>query len=157
MNEIIENKKKSEILAEKIATLNYGDIITHKQIAEVIKEEYPSTKYSSTIQKARKILLKQYGKIIENIVGDGYRVVQPDSFVDHSLKHYKRGFKEMQKGYDTLSCAPTKDMTPEGREIYRRVNDRAVTLAASMKGASVELKMLSKKEHPMTIGNVGRR
>lgn len=58
MNEIIENKKKSEILAEKIATLNYGDIITHKQIADVIKEEYPSTKYSSTIQKARKVNAK---------------------------------------------------------------------------------------------------
>lgn len=157
MNEVIENKKKSEILAEKIATLNYGDVITHQQIADLIQEKYPSPKYSSTVQKARKILLKQYGKIIENIVGDGYRVVQPDSFVDHSLKHYKRGFNEMQKGYDTLSHAPSKDMTPEGRAIYRRVNDRAVTLAATMKGVNVELKMLGEKKHPMAIQNVGRR
>ena len=37
MNEIIENKKKSEILAEKIATLNYGDIITHKQMRYMLR------------------------------------------------------------------------------------------------------------------------
>ena len=157
MNEIIENKKKSEILAEKIATLNYGDVITHQQISQVIQENYPSTKYSSTIQKTKKILLKKYGKVIENIVGDGYRVVMPDDFVNHSLKHYKRGFNEMQKGHDTLSYAPTKDMTQEGREIYRRVNDRAITLAATMKGVSVELKMLGRRKHPMSIENIERK
>ena len=48
-------------------------------------------------------------------------------------------------------------MTPEGRVIYRRVNDRAVTLAATMKGVNVELKMLGEKKHPMAIQNVGRR
>lgn len=157
MNEIIENKKKSEILAEKINTLNYGDIITHIQISEVIMEKYPSSKYSTEISKTRKILLKKYGKIIENISGDGYRVVMPDNYVDNSMKHYKRGFNEMQKGYDTLSHAPIKDMSKEGLQTYRRVNDRAVILAASLKGVSVELKMLSERKHPFTPENIGRR
>ena len=83
---------------------------------------------------------------------------EPDNFVDQSLKHYKRGFKEMQKGHDTLEHAPTKNMTPEGLEVYRRVHDRAVILAASMKGTSIELKMLGeKKKHPMSPELVGRR
>jgi hypothetical protein len=155
MNEVLNNKKKSEVLAEKIGKLHYGDIIFHNQIAEIIDEKYPSNKYTSTIAKARKILLKN-GICLENVVGDGYRVVEPDNFVDHSLKHYKRGFNEMQKGYDTLTYAPTKDMTPEGRDTYRRVHDRAVTLAASMKGVSVELKTLGKKNHPMSLENMSR-
>ena len=45
-------------------------------------------------------------------------------------------------------------MTPEGREIYRRVHDRAITLTASMKGATVELKMLGNKKHPMCVENI---
>ena len=155
MNEVLQNKKKSEVLAEKIKTLHYGDIITHEQIAKAIDEEYPSGKYSSTIAKAKKLLL-QDGICLENIIGDGYRVVEPDNFVDQSLKHYKRGFNEMQKGFDTLENAPTKNMTPEGRETFRRVHDRAVTLAASMKGVSVELKTLGKKNHPFIIDNVNR-
>ena len=94
------------------------------------------------------------GIILENIVGDGYRLIQPDNFVDQSLKHYKRGFNEMQKGYDTLDVAPTEKMTQAGLVRYRRVHDRAVTIAASMKGLSVELKELSgKKQHPLTIEN----
>ena len=64
MNEVIENKKKSEVLAEKIIELNYGDVLTHEQIASLIKEDYPSNKYTSTIAKAKKILLKKYNKTI---------------------------------------------------------------------------------------------
>ena len=154
MNEIIENREKSEVLAEKINELNYGDVITHQQIASIIEEDYPSNKYTSTIAKARKLLLKKYNKTIENITGDGYRLVNPDDFVQQSLKHYKRGFTEMQKGYDTLTYAPTKDMTKEGREAYRRVHDRAITLAATMKGASVELRTLGQKKHPMALENI---
>mgnify|MGYP004675778869 CR=1 FL=1 len=155
MNEILNNKKRSEVLAEKLMEMNYGDIIKHEQIAEVINVNYPSNAYTTTIAKVRKILLKK-GRCLENIVGDGYRILQPDSFVQHSLKHYKRGFNEMKKGYETLINAPTKNMTTEGRNIYRRVYDRAITLDAAMKGASVELKMLGKRNHPMEVDNINR-
>ena len=60
----------------------------------------------------------------------------------------------MQKGYEVLEHAPTKDMTKEGREAYRRVHDRAITLAAAMKGASVELRTLGEKKHPMALRNI---
>lgn len=155
MNEILKNKVKSEILAEKIKELHYGDIITHSQIALVIEEEYSSNRYRATIAKAKKLLLKD-GICLESIIGDGYRIIEPDDFVTHSLKHYKRGFTEMKKGYDTLAYAPTRNMTPEGLDAYRRVHDRAITLTAAMKGVSVELKALGKKRHPMQIENVNR-
>lgn len=154
MNEIIENRKKSEILAERINELNYGDVITHQQIASIIEEDYPSNKYTSTISKAKKILLKKYNKTIENIVGDGYRIVSPGDFVQQSLKHYKRGFSQMQKGYDTLTYAPIKDMSKEEIDVYRRVHDRAVILQASMKGTSVELKTLGEKRNPFALENI---
>lgn len=157
MNEIIENKKKSEILAEKISELSYGDFISHEQIASVIEEAYKTNKYTSVIAKTKKILLKKYNKAIENIPGDGYRVVAPDDFVQQSLKHYKRGFNEMQKGYDHLENAPVQDMTPEGLNTYRRVHDRAVILQASMRGTRVELKSLAKRDHPLDPKYVGKR
>ena len=62
----------------------------------------------------------------------------------------------MQKGFDILTYAPTKDMTPEGRNSYRRVNDRVITLTAAMKGASVELKTLAQRKHPMSVENINR-
>lgn len=157
MNEIIENRKKSEVLAERINELNYGDVITHEQIASLIEEDYPSNKYTSTIAKAKKLLLKKYNKVIENIPGDGYRLTNPGDFVNQSLKHYKRGFVQMQMGYDTLEYAPTKDMSKEELSTYRRVHDRAITLAAAMKGASVELKTLGEKKHPLAPENTQKK
>lgn len=157
MNEIIKNKKKSEVLAETIIGLKYGDVITHAEIAKLIDEPYGSARYTSTIAKTKKLLLNNYNRAIENIVGDGYRVVDPDNFVNMSLKHYKRGFKAMQKGADTLQYAPVKDMTPEGLKVYRRVHDRAVILSAAMKGVSVELKTLSARNHPMAVDNIRER
>lgn len=156
MNEIIENRKKSEILAERINELSYGDFISHEQIASVIEESYGSNKYASTIAKAKKLLLKKYNKAIECVIGDGYRVINPGDFVQQSLKHYKRGFNEMQKGYDTLEYAPTKDMSKEDLNTYRRVHDRAITLAAAMKGTAIELKTLGQKKHPMAIENMSK-
>lgn len=143
MNELIKDKKKSEILAEEISKMKYGDVILHSDIANIIGEEYKTAKYSQTISKAKKILQRKYGRHIESIRGDGYRVVKPGDYVNHSLKHYKRGFKEMQKGVDVLQTAPTKDMNAEELATYRRVNDRAVLLHASIKGVAVELKTLA--------------
>lgn len=159
MNELVKkekNKTKSELLAEKINELNYGDVITHQQISALIEEDYPSNKYTSTIAKTKRILLRKYNKTIENIPGDGYRTVEPDNFVDQSLKHYKRGFNEMQKGFDTLEHAPIRDMSQEGLITYRRVHDRAVILSASMRGVSVELKTLGEKKHPMALENMSK-
>ena len=153
MNELIENKKKSEILAEKILAMNYGDVVTHKEIASIIEETVGSHKYTSTIQKTKKILLNNH-RAIESVRGQGYRLVEPDNFVDLSLSHYKRGFNEMQKGANTLKSAPVNDMTDEGRRVYRRVQDRAITLQAAMNGAKVELKTLGMRDHPMSINNV---
>ena len=154
MNEVLNNKKKSEILAEKIRELNYGDIISYKQIENVIEEEYRSNRYNSTISKARKILVKQ-GVNLENIRGDGYRITEPDQFVGQALKNVKSGFNKIQKGYDTLEYAPVKDMSIEGREIHRRVYDRMVSLKAAMNGARVELNTLAeKKRHPFAVENV---
>ena len=46
MNEIIKNRKKSEILAERINELNYGDFISHEQIASVIYSSHYFSNYN---------------------------------------------------------------------------------------------------------------
>lgn len=157
MNELIENKKKSEILAEKIASKNYGEAITHKEIEDIIGEKYDSSKYRSELARAKRILLKQYHICIESIRGDGYRLISPDDFTKESLRHYKRGFNSLQRGADVLENAPVKDMTADGVAAYRRVHDRSIILLASMKGAQTELKMLARSESLLSPSVTNRR
>lgn len=157
MNELIENKKKSEILAEKISSMDYGTVLLHSEIESIIHEQHGTTKYASEISKTKKIILKKYNRVIEPVIGDGYRIIEPDCFVEHSLKHYKKGFNELQKGVDTLSNAPVKNMTTEGRQVFRRVYDRSVILAASMQGVKAEIKTLAKRQSPFDPEYIGRR
>lgn len=149
-NNPAEMKKPQEILAETILNSGYGEVITHKEIEKIIgiprKNEH---KYCQIIQAAKKILLYQYGKKLESIRGVGYRFVKPGDYVSNSLGHYKRGFREIKKGKDTLDLAPVNDMTAEERATYTCVHDRSIILHASMEGAMCELKTLGKKNHPL--------
>lgn len=149
-----ENQLKAKLLLETIKTLSYGTILTHDQISELIKEPYPSNGYKRTIAKVRKMLIKnRIGICLENIPGDGYKITEPDSFVDVGLNHYKRGFKQIQTGFKILESAPVKKMTPEGREIFQKVYDRSIVLNASIAGTRIELKTLARKRHPLDVEN----
>ena len=43
MNELINNKKKVELLVDAITAKNYGDVILHKDIEDIIQEDRCST------------------------------------------------------------------------------------------------------------------
>jgi len=151
-----QNKQKWEILFESIKNMEYGDIITHAEISKLINEPYGSNKYSSIVQRAKKELLKN-SRQIESIRETGYRVLEPDSYVDESMSKFKQGFNKLKKGNDLLTFAPVKDMSDEGRDTYRHVSDRARSLYAVMAGGCTELKLLSKKNSALLPENIGRR
>lgn len=52
---------------------------------------------------------------------------------------------------------PLNEMTLFERMEYQRIHDRKVILEASMRGTSVELKSLAKRDHPFDPKYVGRR
>ena len=152
MNELINNEIRAEVLEKFIAAHEYGDIIFHSEIEELIDSKKDSTRYKTTIAKTKKLLLKNHQMAIENIQGQGYRIVAPDDFTDYSLGYYKRGINTMKKGKDYLNNAPTHNMSRDALDVYRKVNDRAVRLEAAMAGVAVELKTLARKPHPFSIG-----
>ena len=153
MKQVLTNKKRAEFLTEKILGMDYGSIIYHSQIVAAINVERKTSAYNTVIAKTKK-LLKENGYFLKSVNGSGYRIIMPDDVIEHSLKHYDRGFKEINKGFDVLCNAPTKNMSKEALDTYRRVTDRAIILNASMKGAAVELKTLGNKNHPFALNNI---
>lgn len=148
-NLVVKTKKKAEELAEYITKLEYGLVVIHSTIADIIGEPYGSSKYRSIVNQTKKILQEKYSRHIESVHKLGYRIIEPDNTVNLSLRHYNRGAREMQRGQNVLVNAPVNDMSQEGRETYRRVYDRAMLLNATVQKASVELKTVSKnKVHP---------
>lgn len=148
--EVVESKKKYELLAEEIMKLNYGAVITHDEISAVIQEEYGSQEYRNEVGYAIKYLWKKYNRRMKSVRKVGYRVLTPDEYNNETLNLYFKGMKSIKQGTDVLDYAPTKDMTNEGREAYRRIKDKAVSFNASVQGSFVELKLLGKKDHPFS-------
>jgi hypothetical protein len=145
MNELVNNQEKWSLLYNHIINLSYGDTIFHNEISNIIEEDIGSTKYYSIINKTKKKLLEA-GKTVKPVIGQGYIIINPDNYVDLSLGHIKRGFKQIDKGYEILQFAPVNNMSKEGLQTYRHVSDRAMSLQAMVAGGCTELKMLNKKQ-----------
>ena len=113
------------------------------------KSPTPSAKTS--MQAVLKKLL-DCGKMIANVRGVGYRVVDPDDYTLQSAKCVVSGAKKINKGTKILSNAPVCDMSDEGRRKYNAVADRVKILQAAVSGARVEINMLSsKRENPLKL------
>lgn len=156
MENIAEVQKKHEILAKKISEMEYGDTIMHSEIESVIGEPYGSQKYRTIVSKAKSVLLNEYNRNITSVHGKGYTVPYPDDYVDTALGHYKRASRQVRKGKRVLEHCPVGDMTAQGREAHRRVYDKMLILDSAMQGTRVELKMLSKRNHPFALENIKR-
>jgi hypothetical protein len=140
--EIIDNKEKWEILVERVTEAQYGDIILHQDIEALIDLGCGDLEYYSLITKVKKYLFPK-GIGLVNIKGIGYRVLEPDAFNEKSAKVIKHGSSVIKKGLKWLEYAPTKDMSPEGRETHRTMSDSAKRINAMMVGGCSEIRLLN--------------
>lgn len=150
MSNLVEKKSKSEILAEEIGKLDYGDIIPHATISNIIHEQYGTSKYNSIVQQAKKLLLDGYGYVLKSKRADGYWIIPPNRHTDVALDGYRSGLHAIERSRKVLEHTPVNKLTPEERDVHRRVYDRAVILDASMKGAVLEIRTLAQpKKNPL--------
>lgn len=148
-------QEKIRALIEHVIQLEYGSIMPHYEIEQIIEEKQKSDQYKSVIASAKKELLA-LGKMIENIHGVGYRVTNPDDYTAQSIKYATAGARAISKGAKILDKAPLKDMSQEGVQEYNAVADRMKMLNAFVSGSKVELRMLaSKRKHPLLNENNG--
>lgn len=137
-----------EELVDFMSTYEYGTVFEHNAISHMLDVPKNSTKYKTSITKLKKLMLEK-GKMLENIRGVGYRIVNPSDYAGKAINQYKLGFNRLTKGEKILNYTPVNDLSDEDRKVYNEVTDRAVRLNASLAGGIVELNRLNKsKSHP---------
>lgn len=144
MNELIKQKEKWEVLFAKVSSMQYGEVISHSEIADIVQEKYRSQAYQTVIDKAKWKLL-EVGKTIRSVRGQGYRVLEPDNYTDYSLKYMQQSLVSVKKSDKIQRYAPVDKMSFEQQSIHRQVSDRMSVLKAHMSGTSIEVKMLAKQ------------
>lgn len=147
----MDRREKVNTIVERFASMNYGESLTHNQIAEMVGIKKTDGEYRYLISQSQKHLLA-HGKMIESVRGVGYRVVFPDNYTLISTRCVASGVRRIDNGMKILAHAPVKEMTQDGVQAFNTVRDRMAILQAAVTGAKVEINMLSKKrQHPLTL------
>lgn len=151
----LNKSEKVKALVEAIVDQPYGTLFEHYKISSIIGVPYGTQSYGEIISRAKKELLNS-GKMIVSVWKVGYRIADPDEYVDQSAKKVVRGAHQVDIGVRILDYAPVKDMTSDGIQKYNVYADRMRIMQASVHGAKVELKMLAKKrENPLRSAIIG--
>ena len=147
----MERQQKIQKVVEAFLNKGYGETLAHYDIAYIAQTKDGTHEYWSLMQSVSKKLL-ECGKMIENVRGVGYRVVNPDEYSQQSAKCVMSGARKIGKGSRILQNAPVKDMTPLGVQAYNAISDRMAILSAAVTGAKVEINMLSsKRKNPLAL------
>lgn len=132
-------------LIDKILNSDYGDIITHKEIGEIIEEEPGTQFYYFKISKANKKLLNK-SKMLQNINRVGYKIVEPGEYCDVAVKTLIKGRDKMLHSKKIMEKAPTNKMTSLEIKRHNETYDRLSTFVANVKAGVNSVKKVSKKK-----------
>lgn len=120
--------------------LEYGTTILHEELLQIMKLKEVNTYYYNQIQKANRELLPK-GKFLKNVSKIGYKVINPDEFIDVALEEIKRGNKRTQKAVQLLQYAPKELMSREYQTKYETIITKVQQLNSIISGGLVETKL----------------
>lgn len=122
--------KRLKGVAEDIAGREYGDVLPHQDLAVLLGVPPKCTEYYNLVQRLNTRLLRK-SKVLENVRGIGYRIVEPDNYTDLALDHFSRAAKQVRKATRVMKFAPVDKMSENGRVRFNDTSDQAVKLRAS--------------------------
>jgi hypothetical protein len=109
----------SRELARVAEGWTYGSTHTHSEIAEILGIPQQENTYYQAVSDANEILLPK-SKMIRNVRGVGYLVVNPDSYEDVSYDRVKKSKEYLLRACEIAQYAPREEMTPEDRARFDR-------------------------------------
>lgn len=132
-----------EILVDYISSLDYGESLTHEDISDVIGIDYAHYKYRGEVNKAQKELIKK-GKMLKSVRYKGYRVLEPDSYYEEAERRLCHGRNDLQRAVDIIQYAPKHLMSQSVAKLFDDLENRFVSLYASLEGGLKSVKILQK-------------
>lgn len=124
---------------------NYGDIISHEEIADIMQTKAGTSEYYSNVGKANKQLLVS-GKMLMNIYEKGYQVLHPDEYTKASAQAVDQGKRKIVQGIARAKYAPISQMSESAKEKHIAYSDRLSSFGALIQQGTVELKILAASE-----------
>ncbi len=140
-------------LAEQVdKTYGYDSFVSHETLYELFGLAKPDEntlwgvaidaqfKYLAATEKLKKALLENHKKLLANVRGDGYRVVEPSEQTNHAEKcGYRKVTKDLTEMQKSLMHIDHKKLSitesTKNHDALVRAGNMKIILAASAKNA----------------------
>jgi hypothetical protein len=107
----------SRELARIAEKWEYGSTHTHSEISDILGTPQQENLYYQYVADANEILIPK-GKLIKNIRGVGYLVVNPDDYKEASFDRVKKSKEFLMRACEIAQNAPVEKMSQGEREKF---------------------------------------
>ena len=116
-----DGRAEWRVVYDAITKLNYGDQITFDQLEKLI-DTRDRNRIHRAVGRCNQVLTREgVPKVLGNIRGTGYRVLEPGDYAPQALNHQKQARRRMSNAVDLMRTAPLNDMTPGQRHWAHQV------------------------------------
>lgn len=116
-----DGRAEWRVIHDHAATLPYGTDVTFDTIAELLDSPERARAHRAVRRCNTEFVRAGTPRVLGNIRGVGYRVLQPDEYVPAALNIQGQARRKMSSAVDLMRTAPLADMTAAQRDWAHRV------------------------------------
>lgn len=116
-----DGRAEWRVVYDAVATLPYGTDVKFSDLAEWLETDDRARAHRAVRRCNRQFTQESKPRILGNVRGYGYRVLQPTDYAPAALALQRSARRRMTNAVDLIRTAPLKDMTPTQREWAHRV------------------------------------
>jgi hypothetical protein len=137
-------------LFDKFKDNEYNSVITYAELNLILIDGDIRENKRYVFEKFKKEMLKQQNKAFENIVNEGYRIVNPNEHVRLTNKEIKRAERRARQAVEIILHVDYEKLTDKERAIANLAAARVQPLYAHIVGEQRTLKEEQKYKLPYT-------
>jgi hypothetical protein len=116
-----DGRAEWRVVYDAVIDLPYGSDVKFTDLAEWLETDDRGRAHRAVRRCNRQFTQEHKPRILGNVRGVGYRVLQPADYAPAALAIQKQARRKMTNAVDLMRTAPMRDMTPSQREWAHRV------------------------------------
>lgn len=116
-----DGRAEWRVIYDHAVSLPYGTDVKFTDIAELLETDDRNRAHRAVGRCNRQFTQENKPRVLGNVRGIGYRVLQPADYATAALSIQKSARRKMTNAVDLMRTAPLQDMNPSQREWAHRV------------------------------------
>lgn len=115
------------VLFERLSSTSPGDLITHRDLFQLLESDDRSLLYASMSRAARE-LRRQQKRDVVSVRGEGYRVLLANEHVTKAETHKDRAERQLKVANEVVDATDLAALTASERDLWSQVKRGMVLL-----------------------------